>query len=96
LQIKSPISPFTPFALPGWGVEKQIRDFVSCAQLAQDADYDGVEIMGSEGYLIAQFLSAATNRRNDCWGGSFENRMRCMLFCLIVFVNANICMESST
>lgn len=74
--IKSPISPFRPWALPGWGVEMTIRDFVHCARLAKSAGYDGVEIMGSEGYLINQFISASTNRRRDKWGGSFENRMR--------------------
>jgi 2,4-dienoyl-CoA reductase (NADPH2) len=58
------------------GIEKQISDFVTCARLAQSAGYDGVEIMGSEGYLINQFLAAHTNHRTDRWGGSYENRMR--------------------
>ncbi|MBT8139020.1 MAG: NADPH-dependent 2,4-dienoyl-CoA reductase, partial [Gammaproteobacteria bacterium] len=70
-RIKSHISPFSPLPLPGWGVKKQVRDFVDTAKLAQQAGYDGVEIMGSEGYLINQFLVARTNRREDEWGGSF-------------------------
>jgi len=74
--IKSPISMFKPWALPGWAVERAIRDFVNCARQARKAGYDGVEIMGSEGYLINEFISAATNQRKDKWGGSFENRMR--------------------
>lgn len=74
--IKSPITPFTPRALSGRGVERTIRDFVRCATLARDAGYDGVEIMGSEGYLINQFLAERSNRRNGRWGGSAENRMR--------------------
>ncbi len=73
---KSPISPFTPWALPGFMVRKTIQHFVRCAALAQDAGYDGVEIMGSEGYLINQFIAARTNQRTDEWGGSFENRIR--------------------
>ena len=75
-RIKSPISPFTPWALSARGVERQIQAFVRCAQLAREAGYDGVEIMGSEGYLINQFLVAATNQRTDAWGGSYEQRMR--------------------
>ncbi len=75
-RIKSPISPFTPRALSGRGVERQIRAFVRCAQLAREAGYDGVEIMGSEGYFINQFLVSRTNTRTDEWGGSYENRMR--------------------
>src|SRR5690606_33697355 len=75
-RLKSPISPFTPFALSARGVERQIRAFVNCAQKAREAGYDGVEIMGSEGYLINQFLSLATNRRTDQWGGDYSNRMR--------------------
>lgn len=74
--IKSPISPFKPRALTSWGVEQQIKSFVRCARLAREAGYDGVEIMGSEGYLINQFLSARTNKRHDKWGGSLENRSR--------------------
>lgn len=73
---KSPISPFKPRALSKRGVERTIRDFVRCAGLAQKAGYDGVEIMGSEGYLINQFIAKRTNKRTDEWGGSFENRIR--------------------
>jgi 2,4-dienoyl-CoA reductase (NADPH2) len=75
-RLKSPISPFTPRALSGRGVERQIRGFVRCAKLAREAGYDGVEVMGSEGYFINQFIAAHTNRRTDEWGGSYENRMR--------------------
>ena len=74
--IKSPISPFRPRALSAAGVEAQIRAFVRCAVLAREAGYHGVEIMGSEGYLINQFLVARTNRRGDRWGGSFADRMQ--------------------
>jgi 2,4-dienoyl-CoA reductase (NADPH2) len=75
-RIKSPITPFKPSALSARGVEKTIRDFVNCAVLAQRAGYDGVEIMGSEGYLINQFVAPVTNARTDEWGGTFENRSR--------------------
>ena len=75
-RLRSPISPFTPFELSARGVERQIRAFVRCAVLAREAGYDGVEIMGSEGYLINQFISAATNRRTDDWGGDYSHRMR--------------------
>jgi 2,4-dienoyl-CoA reductase (NADPH2) len=75
-RVKSPISPFTPRALTSRGVERQIRAFVRCAKLARDAGYDGVEVMGSEGYFINQFVVAHTNRRTDEWGGGYENRMR--------------------
>ena len=75
-RIKSPITPFKPTALSGRGVEKTIRDFVNCAVLARRAGYDGVEIMGSEGYLINQFVAPMTNARTDEWGGSFANRIR--------------------
>ncbi len=75
-KIKSPITPFTPRALSARGVEKQISAFVRCAALAMEAGYDGVEVMGSEGYLINEFLVEHTNQRNDQWGGSYENRMR--------------------
>lgn len=74
--IQAPINPFTPKELDEEGIEKQIQDFVICAALAQTAEYDGVEIMGSEGYFINQFLVAHTNHRSDRWGGSYENRMR--------------------
>ncbi|MFC5743350.1 NADPH-dependent 2,4-dienoyl-CoA reductase [Dyella tabacisoli] len=75
-KIKSPITPFTPRALSSRGVERSIRDFVNCARLAQEAGYDGVEVMGSEGYLINQFLAERSNRRNDAWGGDATRRMR--------------------
>jgi 2,4-dienoyl-CoA reductase (NADPH2) len=75
-RLKSPISPFTPRALSARGVERQIRGFVRCARLAREAGYDGVEVMGSEGYFINQFLVRHTNRRTDEWGGAYENRMR--------------------
>ena len=74
--VKSPISPFPPKELDEEGIEKQIRDIVETAQRAKSAGYDGVEIMGSEGYFINQFLVTHTNKRTDCWGGSYENRMR--------------------
>lgn len=74
--IQAPINPFTPKALDEAGIEKQICDFVTCAKLARSAGYDGVEIMGSEGYFINQFLASHTNQRTDRWGGSYENRMR--------------------
>ena len=75
-RLKAPISPFTPRELSAGGVERQVAAFVRCAVLAREAGYDGVEIMGSEGYFINQFLAARTNRRGDRWGGSWENRMR--------------------
>jgi 2,4-dienoyl-CoA reductase (NADPH2) len=75
-KIKSPITPFTPRALSSRGVERTIRAFINSAKLAQDAGYDGVEIMGSEGYLINQFIAARTNTRTDIWGGSAEKRQR--------------------
>ncbi|MFO7757298.1 MAG: NADPH-dependent 2,4-dienoyl-CoA reductase [Roseovarius sp.] len=74
--IKSPISPFTPAELDEAGIEKQIADIVTSACRAREAGYDGVEIMGSEGYLLNEFLVTHTNKRNDRWGGSYENRMR--------------------
>jgi 2,4-dienoyl-CoA reductase (NADPH2) len=74
--LKSPISRFTPRELSAAGVERQIRAFVRCAALAREAGYDGVEIMGSEGYFINEFLAAQTNRRTDGWGGTYEKRMR--------------------
>ncbi|MBD8880715.1 NADPH-dependent 2,4-dienoyl-CoA reductase [Rhodanobacter sp. 7MK24] len=75
-KIKSPITPFTPKALSARGVDRTIRDFVRSAELAREAGYDGVEVMGSEGYLINQFIAARTNKRNDAWGGDAERRMR--------------------
>ena len=77
--IKAPINPFKPRSLSVRGINKTIRDFAKCASLAQKAGYDGVEIMGSEGYLINQFIAPKTNKRNDEWGGSFENRVRLAL-----------------
>ncbi|MDP3702125.1 MAG: NADPH-dependent 2,4-dienoyl-CoA reductase [Hylemonella sp.] len=74
--IKSPISPFKPFELSARGVERQIRAFVNCAVKAREAGYDGVEIMGSEGYFINQFLAQHTNHRQDAWGGDYSQRMR--------------------
>lgn len=74
--IRAPINRFRPRALSSRGVKKTRDDFANCGALAQDAGYDGVEIMGSEGYLINQFVAKKTNRRDDEWGGSFENRIR--------------------
>ncbi|NGQ90151.1 NADPH-dependent 2,4-dienoyl-CoA reductase [Rhodobacter sp. HX-7-19] len=74
--IRSPISPFVPRELDAAGIEKQIADIVTAALRAREAGYDGVEVMGSEGYFLNQFLVAHTNRREDDWGGSYENRMR--------------------
>jgi len=75
-RIKAPITPFTPIGMPTWMVRSTIEDFANAAVNAKKAGYDGVEIMGSEGYLINQFLSERTNRRSDEFGGSFENRAR--------------------
>ncbi|MCS6997730.1 MAG: NADPH-dependent 2,4-dienoyl-CoA reductase, partial [Casimicrobiaceae bacterium] len=80
--LRSPINPRTPRELSGEEIEATIGDFVRAAQLAEEAGYDGVEIMGSEGYLLAQFLAPRTNLRRDEWGGPLENRMR--LACEIV------------
>ncbi len=74
--VKSPISPFPPRELDEDGIEKQIADIVTAATRAREAGYDGVEVMGSEGYFLNQFLVTHTNHREDRWGGSFENRMR--------------------
>lgn len=74
--LRSPITPFKPRALTEKGIQKTIQDFARCATLAREAGYDGVEIMGSEGYLINQFIAPRTNHRTDEWGGSFENRVR--------------------
>ncbi len=74
--LKSPISPFPPKELDAAGIEEQIADMVTAAVRAQQAGYDGVEVMGSEGYFLNQFLVTHTNKRTDDWGGSYENRMR--------------------
>ncbi|HSD17633.1 MAG TPA: NADPH-dependent 2,4-dienoyl-CoA reductase [Thermomonas sp.] len=75
-KLKAPINPFTPRALSARGIERHIRDFANAASLAREAGYDGVEIMGSEGYLLNEFTSARTNRRTDAWGGDAAKRMR--------------------
>ena len=75
-KLRAPINRFTPRALSNWGIKKTIGDYARCARLAQKAGYDGVEIMGSEGYLINQFIAPQTNQRTDQWGGPFENRIR--------------------
>lgn len=75
-RIKSPITPFTPRALTASGIERQIKCFVRAGKLAREGGYDGVEVMGSEGYFINEFLVEHTNQRTDAWGGSYENRMR--------------------
>jgi len=74
--IQAPISPFAPRELSSADVERTIEDFVRCAELARDGGYDGVEIMGSEGYLINEFIVAHTNKRSDEWGGAYANRIR--------------------
>lgn len=74
--IQSPITPFMPTEMSHEQIEQTIADYIRCAQLAQKAGYDGVEIMGSEGYLINQFLVRHTNQRDDQWGGTIENRCR--------------------
>jgi len=74
--IRSHISPFKPWEMSGRLIRATIRDFARCAALAREAGYDGVEIMGSEGYLINQFIAPRTNQRRDDWGGSFETRIR--------------------
>ena len=74
--LKAPINPFRPHALTSEEVEQTIADYANAAALAQSAGYDGVEIMGSEGYLINEFIAAQTNHRDDAWGGSYENRIR--------------------
>ena len=75
-KLKAPINPFTPRALSARGIERHIRDFATAASLAREAGYDGVEVMGSEGYLLNEFTSARTNRRTDAWGGDAAKRMR--------------------
>ncbi|WP_327418147.1 NADPH-dependent 2,4-dienoyl-CoA reductase [Streptomyces sp. NBC_01233] len=74
--LQAPISPFVPNELTDIEVERTVEDFVRAARLAKLAGYDGVEIMGSEGYLINEFIVAATNKRTDRWGGAYENRVR--------------------
>ncbi|GDY78940.1 NADPH-dependent 2,4-dienoyl-CoA reductase [Streptomyces avermitilis] len=74
--LQAPISPFPPHALTDAEIERTIDDYARTARLARQAGYDGVEIMGSEGYLINEFIATQTNRREDRWGGSYENRMR--------------------
>lgn len=75
-QLRAPINSFVPHALTTEEVEQTVEDYVNCAALAQFAGYDGVEVMGSEGYLINEFIARRTNHREDEWGGSYENRMR--------------------
>ena len=75
-RLKAPIAPFAPRELSDAGVGRQVSAFVRCAVLAREAGYDGIEVMGSEGYFINQFLVSRTNRRSDRWGGSWTNRMR--------------------
>jgi 2,4-dienoyl-CoA reductase (NADPH2) len=74
--VQSPINPFPPRELTDVEIEEQIDDYAHCAAMAQKAGYDGVEVMGSEGYFINQFIAERTNKRTDRWGGSYENRMR--------------------
>lgn len=74
--IKSPIAMFKPWALSNRGVKSTISDYVDCAKYSKEAGYDGVEVMGSEGYLINQFIAKRVNKRNDSWGGSYENRIK--------------------
>lgn len=74
--VQAPINPFPPKELSEDDIEQQISDFVRCASLAKEAGYDGVEIMGSEGYLLNQFIAARTNHRDDEWGGEYEQRIR--------------------
>jgi 2,4-dienoyl-CoA reductase (NADPH2) len=74
--IKSPITPFRPRAVSAGGIERQIRCFVRAGTLAREGGYDGVEVMGSEGYFLNEFLCKATNQRTDKWGGSYESRMQ--------------------
>jgi 2,4-dienoyl-CoA reductase (NADPH2) len=75
-KLKAPINPFTPRALSARGIERQIGAFANAAKLARDGGYDGVEIMGSEGYLLNEFTAPRTNKRSDAWGGNAENRFR--------------------
>ena len=75
-KIQSPITPFRPRAMTTWDIRRTINDYATCAKLARDAGYDGVEIMGSEGYLLNQFIVKHTNQRTDEWGDSYENRIK--------------------
>src|SRR5690606_34054912 len=75
-RLKAPINPFTPRGLGARALERQIAAFASAAARARDAGYDGVEVMGSDGYLINQFTAPRTNHRNDAWGGDPVRRMR--------------------
>lgn len=74
--VQAPINPFKPKALDAQGIEKQVQDFIDTSLQAQKAGYDGVEIMGSEGYFLNQFIAARTNHRDDDWGGEYKNRIR--------------------
>ncbi|MBW7982714.1 oxidoreductase [Enterobacillus tribolii] len=80
--IQAPINPYPPVEMSEDMIQQTLSDFAQCARLAQHAGYDGVEIMGSEGYLINQFLTTRTNQRSDAWGGDFSHRMRFALECL--------------
>ena len=80
--VKAPINPSTPRALTEEEIQQTLDDYAQCSAMAQVAGYDGVEIMGSEGYLINQFIAPATNQRDDRWGGSFENRIRFAVECV--------------
>ncbi|CAM1333611.1 FAD-dependent oxidoreductase [Tenacibaculum aestuariivivum] len=75
-KIQAPINPYTPFELKQSGIRRTVKDFVNCAKLSKQAGYDGIEIMGSEGYLINQFIVKRTNKRTDNYGGVYENRIR--------------------
>jgi len=77
--VRSPITPFKPRALSERGIRATIADFARCAELARRAGYDGVEVMGSEGYLVNQFIAKRTNHRDDAWGGAYANRIRIAL-----------------
>ena len=74
--LQAPINPFKPEALTPEGIEKQISDFINAATLAKKAGYDGVEVMGSEGYLLNQFIASRTNQREDEWGGEYDHRIK--------------------
>ena len=74
--MQAPINRFVPHELTHEEILQLIDDFAHCAQLAREAGYDGVEVMGSEGYLINEFLTLRTNQRSDQWGGDYRNRMR--------------------